>query len=83
MRTRKHLCWLVLISALFQPGCRPDGQNLSPTPAEDPARYARALRESEAVERANQAAEARFFRQRKAPRMPPTEDMTSSLSSTD
>ncbi|QDV33413.1 hypothetical protein [Tautonia plasticadhaerens] len=43
-------------------GCTPRSPNLSPTPDQEPARHARALREADDVRRANRQAEADFYR---------------------
>lgn len=68
MRSRGRLRWLSLLALLLASGCRPEGINLSPTPEQDPARYARALADHRAAEEAAKAGEARFFRARRRAR---------------
>ncbi|WP_169976786.1 hypothetical protein [Tautonia rosea] len=50
-----------LLMLLISVGCGSNRVNQSPTPDQDPERYARALQEDERVRRANQEAEAMFF----------------------
>jgi len=47
-------------------GCAREESPLSPTPARDPARHARSVREMEEVARRSQEAEAQFFRRIRA-----------------
>jgi hypothetical protein len=44
------------------PGCEPRAGSRSPTPDQDPARYARALQDEAKAQRENRENEARFLR---------------------
>ena len=61
--TARRILPIVTVAIGLAPGCGPTAINRSPTPDQDPARYARAQREAEAVARENREAEARFYRQ--------------------
>jgi hypothetical protein len=74
--TNRAMIPILAASAALLGGCHPGSPNRSPTPEADPGRHARAVIEAEDVHRANQAAEAAFYRRIGSVGLPDPDDGT-------
>lgn len=66
MKRRTPIAILAALALMPLAGCLRAASLMSPTPAQDPARHARSVREMDEVARRNQESEARFFRKVRA-----------------